>query len=172
MIYCVRRRLDYSSGRCGLPTPEIISFKLNSIAYQTPFDPADRVKDPEDLERYMNLSAWLADINNERPEKNDSYKYHLSSLEKFVMIKFTEEKTVVPPDSSVPPPIRSKYLVVKLTFEWFGEFNATSGEHTPLQKRALYKEDWLGLKVLDEKKGLVFLETEGGHVLSLECHED
>jgi palmitoyl-protein thioesterase len=49
--------------------------------------------------------------------------------------------------------------------EWFGEFNATSGEHTPLQKRALYKEDWLGLKVLDEKKGLVFLEAEGGHVL-------
>jgi Palmitoyl protein thioesterase len=53
----------------------------------------------------MNLSAWLADINNERPEKNDSYKYHLSSLEKFVMIKFTEEKTVVPPDSSVRPPL-------------------------------------------------------------------
>jgi palmitoyl-protein thioesterase len=49
----------------------------------------------------LNLSAWLADINNEREEKNETYGYHLSSLEKFVMIKFTEDKTVVPPDSSV-----------------------------------------------------------------------
>ena len=49
----------------------------------------------------MELSEWLADINNEREEKNKTYSYHLSSLEKFVMIKFTDEKTVVPPDSSV-----------------------------------------------------------------------
>ena len=51
----------------------------------------------------MELSEWLADINNERDEKNKTYSYHLSSLEKFVMIKFTEEKTVVPPESSVHP---------------------------------------------------------------------
>lgn len=49
----------------------------------------------------MELSAWLADINNERKLKNMTYAYHLSSLEKFVMIKFSEDKTVVPPDSSV-----------------------------------------------------------------------
>jgi palmitoyl-protein thioesterase len=53
----------------------------------------------------LNLSAWLADINNEREEKNETYGYHLSSLEKFVMIKFTEDKTVVPPDSSVSFPL-------------------------------------------------------------------
>lgn len=108
----------------------------------------------------------MADINNEREEKNVSYVYHLSSLEKFVMIKFTEEKTVVPPDSSVP----SQYICENVfDGQWFGEYNATSGEHTPLRKRELYKEDWLGLKTLDEKKGLVFLEAEGPHVLSLPC---
>jgi Palmitoyl protein thioesterase len=52
----------------------------------------------------LNLSAWLADINNEREEKNETYAYHLSSLEKLVMIKFQDDKTVVPPDSSVYPP--------------------------------------------------------------------
>jgi palmitoyl-protein thioesterase len=64
---------------------------------------AQYYRDPEDLERYLELSAWLADINNEREEKNETYSYHLSSLEKFVMIKFDDEKTVVPADSSVPP---------------------------------------------------------------------
>jgi hypothetical protein len=49
----------------------------------------------------LNLSAWLADINNEREVKNETYAYHLSSLERFVMIKFEDDKTVVPPDSSV-----------------------------------------------------------------------
>lgn len=56
------------------------------------------------MERYLELSAWLADINNEREEKNQTYSYHLSSLEKFVMIKFDQELTVVPAVSSVCPP--------------------------------------------------------------------
>jgi len=53
------------------------------------------------MKRYLELSEWLADINNEREEKNKTYATNLSSLEKFVMIRFSEAKTVVPPDSSV-----------------------------------------------------------------------
>ena len=33
-----------------------------------------------------------------------------------------------------------------------------------MKKRDIYKKDWIGLKTLHEKKGLVFLEAEGGHV--------
>jgi palmitoyl-protein thioesterase len=40
-------------------------------------------------------------------------------------------------------------------------------KHIPLRERDLYKEDWIGLKALDEKKGLVFLEAEGGHVFKV-----
>ena len=36
-----------------------------------------------------------------------------------------------------------------------------------MKKRDLYKEDWLGLKMLDEKGGLVFLEAEGAHVIAI-----
>jgi palmitoyl-protein thioesterase len=43
----------------------------------------------------------------------------------------------------------------------------TTGEETPLKKRDIYKEDWIGLKTLDEKGGLVFLETEGAHVRAM-----
>jgi palmitoyl-protein thioesterase len=99
----------------------------------------------------------LADINNERPVKNKTYAENLSSLQKFVMIRFTEEKTVVPADSSV---ISFQIVLMK----WFGDYNATSGKHTPLYKRDIYTEDWIGLKVLDDKDGLVFLESEGPHV--------
>jgi palmitoyl-protein thioesterase len=49
--------------------------------------------------------------------------------------------------------------------QWFGEYNATSGKHTPLYKRDIFTEDWIGLKVLDDKDGLVFLEAEGPHVV-------
>jgi Palmitoyl protein thioesterase len=67
-------------------------------------------QDPEDMKRYLELSEWLADINNEREEKNKTYATHLSSLKKFVMIRFSEEKTVVPPDSSVSV-VRSGWLL-------------------------------------------------------------
>jgi len=33
-----------------------------------------------------------------------------------------------------------------------------------LRDREMYKEDWLGLKRLDEKGGLVFKSTPGGHM--------
>lgn len=51
--------------------------------------------------------------------------------------------------------------------QWFGEYNITSGESTPLKKRKIYKDDWIGLKTLDEKRGLAFLEAEGAHVNTL-----
>ena len=37
-------------------------------------------------------------------------------------------------------------------------------ETVDLQSTTLYKEDWLGLKSLDEQGKLVFLEQEGDHM--------
>jgi palmitoyl-protein thioesterase len=47
---------------------------------------------------------------------------------------------------------------------WFAEVNETSGEVTGLRDRAIYLEDWIGLKALDEKGGLVFESVEGEHM--------
>jgi len=47
---------------------------------------------------------------------------------------------------------------------WFADVNLTSAEVTPLRKREVYKEDWLGLKKLDKKGGLIFETTPGEHM--------
>lgn len=109
--------------------------------------PAQYYRPVDDVENYLEHSSFLADINNERKAKNEVYKKRLSSLEKFVMVLFKDDKTVIPRESG-----------------WFAEKNETSGEVTPLKERKIYKEDWIGLKTLDKKGGLVYEEVEGEHM--------
>ena len=52
--------------------------------------------DPLDEDEYRTKSIFLADINNERDDKNEDYKANLIKLHKFVMVKF-EDDTVVDP---------------------------------------------------------------------------
>ena len=96
---------------------------------------------------YLEHSNFIADISNERPVKNKTYADRIAALEKFVMFVFDEDVTVLPKESG-----------------WFAEVNTTTDEVTPLRERAMYKEDWLGLKKLDEKGGLVFETAPGKHM--------
>jgi palmitoyl-protein thioesterase len=109
--------------------------------------PAQYFRDPEAMQEYLENSNWLADVNNEREMKNVTYKENLKSLERFVMFMFRDDETVVPKESA-----------------WWAEVNRTSGEITPLQKRPLYTEDWLGLRKLDMERRLEFLEIPGEHM--------
>jgi palmitoyl-protein thioesterase len=101
----------------------------------------------EPTQEYLDNSNFLADINNERDIKNATYAENLSKVGKLVMYVFQNDTTVVPKESG-----------------WFAEVNGTSGEVTPLSERRIYKEDWLGLKLLDERGGLVFRNTSGEHM--------
>lgn len=109
--------------------------------------PAQYFRDAADLKPYLEHSNFLADINNERKVKNESYTENMARLNKFVMFVFEDDVTVHPKESG-----------------WFAEKNSTSGNVTYLRDRPLYKEDWLGLKRLDEKDGLVFKTTPGAHM--------
>ncbi|CAZ84943.1 unnamed protein product [Tuber melanosporum] len=110
--------------------------------------PAQYFRDPEDLSAYLEHSAFLADINNERPgERNKTYAENLASLEGFVMLMFEDDTTVVPKESA-----------------WFAEFNKTTGERTLVEDRELYKQDWIGLKELGDRKRLEFLTAPGRHM--------
>jgi len=107
--------------------------------------PAQYFRDPADLDRYLENSNFLADINNERELKNQTYKENLMKLENFAMYLFDEDVTVVPKETA-----------------WFAEVNGT--DVTPLKERAIYKEDWLGLKELDEAGKLKFETINGPHM--------
>lgn len=109
--------------------------------------PAQYFRDPEDLEGYLEHSNFLADINNERVLKNVTYKENMKKLERFVMFMFSDDTTVVPKETA-----------------FFDEVNRTSEEVTKLKDRDLYKEDWLGLKWLDERDRLEFRIAKGGHM--------
>lgn len=113
----------------------------------------------EQFSLYNERNKFLHDINNEGMVKNGTYKANLQRLNKFVMVKFRKDATVVPANSS-----------------WFSAYEPpssrtdTANTTIPLRQSALYQEDWIGLRALDRKGALAFYECEGGHMqLSSDC---
>ncbi|CAG8656019.1 9543_t:CDS:2 [Funneliformis mosseae] len=106
---------------------------------------AQYYKDPKILDIYLEKNIFLPDINNEL-FKNETYKTNLQSLNKLVLIRFTEDKTVVPKDSA-----------------WFSFYNS-EGELLDLFHQPIYTEDWIGLKSLYENGKLEFKDCEGAHM--------
>ncbi|KIW77334.1 hypothetical protein Z517_09780 [Fonsecaea pedrosoi CBS 271.37] len=109
--------------------------------------PAQYYRDTKDFDNYLEHSNYLADINNERARKNATYAQNLATLERFVMILFDDDKTLIPKESA-----------------WFAEFNETENSITRLRDRPIYEEDWIGLKKLDAKGGLKFVGLPGEHM--------
>ncbi|KAI9152154.1 Palmitoyl-protein thioesterase 1 [Paramyrothecium foliicola] len=110
--------------------------------------PAQYYRDPRspaEYESYLEHSNFLADINNERILKNVTYKKNIAGLTNLVLYQFEEDTVVIPKETA-----------------WFEEVNGT--EIIPLRARALYREDWLGLRELDRKGGLVFKAIPGEHM--------
>ncbi|PBP21048.1 palmitoyl-protein thioesterase precursor [Diplocarpon rosae] len=116
-----------------------------SALVQSRLVPAQYFRDPRQMGDYLEYSNFLADVNNERELKNQTYKRNLEKLARFTMVLFDEDQTVIPKESG-----------------WFAEVNGTVV--TPLREREIYQEDWIGLKTLDQKGALQFETTEGGHM--------
>jgi palmitoyl-protein thioesterase len=123
----------------------LLRFNTWSSFVQSRLVPAQYFRDPADYDRYLDNSNFLADVNNERADKNASYGKNLAGLVRFVMYMFGEDTTLIPKESS-----------------WFEEVNGTVT--TPLRGGKLYNEDWLGLKELDRKGGLKFVQIPGEHM--------
>lgn len=127
---------------------------------------AQYFRDPSNLDAYLSAKSFLSSVNNEDPlHRNETYAKNLASLNTLVLIMFTQDKTVVPKESS-----------------WFGSeiIDNSIDQHQRVQSRStvpmrlqpLYLEDWVGLRTLDEKGGVVFDTCEGEHMRIGDCWED
>jgi palmitoyl-protein thioesterase len=111
-------------------------------------------RDAKDEAAFLRKNVFLPEATNLLPTKNATYAHRIASLDRFVMFRFAEDATVVPRDSA-----------------WF------SAQHgaalVPLQQQALYADDMLGLRALDEAGRLVFAECPGAHMqISLDWFSD
>lgn len=126
----------------------VISSNTWSSFIQSYLVPAQYLRDsssPIAYEQYLANSNFLADINNERPTKNEMYRKNMARLERFAMYIFEDDETVVPKESG-----------------WFSD--AKGSKISPLREQLMYKEDWLGLRALDEKGALRFETSPGSHM--------
>lgn len=101
--------------------------------------------DPMREEEYKAGSTFLADINNE-VDVNDDYVQRLQAIDKFVMVKFSNDSMVTPRASS-----------------WF-QFYAPGQDKQlmKLEESPVYQR--LGLDQMEEDGKLVFLECDGNHL--------
>ena len=109
--------------------------------------PAQYWNDPLNHTNYVQGSHYLGVVNNEKEEKNPDYKDRMVQLANFVMVMWEEDTTVIPKETS--------------HFETF--VPGQEVEVLPLRESALYKEDFIGLKTLDEEDKLHFYSVPGHH---------
>ncbi|KAF8070315.1 palmitoyl-protein thioesterase [Lyophyllum atratum] len=133
---------------------------------------AQYFRDPTNMDVYLRANQFLTSINNEvSASRNETYAHNLASLNKLVLVIFTEDKTVVPKESA-----------------WFGSeaaptafrFNLNDQQDTltssdnvliPMHLQPLYQEDWIGLRTLDERGGVLFDACVGEHMQIGDCWE-
>ncbi|KAL7309456.1 hypothetical protein PS15m_011537 [Mucor circinelloides] len=106
---------------------------------------AQYYRDPSNEKGYLERNQFLPNLNNENDE-NDEYKQNLRSLDKFVMIRFSEDVMIKPGYTA-----------------WFW-LHDKDRQLVPLQNQTLYTEDWLGLKYLNDHGRLEFLVCPGQHM--------
>jgi palmitoyl-protein thioesterase len=105
-------------------------------------------KNPLDYPLYLNTSAYLPDINNERSVKNPLYKENMIAMTgNLTLVMATEDHIVVPKESAL--------------FDFF-----TVGQDkniTDMTETDGYKGDWIGLKTLNEGGRLERFAVECTH---------
>lgn len=72
---------------------------------------AQYYRDPSNEKGYLERNQFLPNLNNENDE-NDEYKQNLRSLDKFVMIRFSEDVMIKPGYTAVGGYFRYVFTVV------------------------------------------------------------
>lgn len=125
---------------------------LGTLAYhpliQEHLAQANYFRDPFLIPQFEAGAKFLPDINNEAGSINATLTKNFESLQSICLVKALNDTVVIPNDS-----------------EWFGYFQNNSYDlKWSTTEAPWYKEDWFGLKTLDNKKKVFFNTTEGDHL--------
>ena len=135
--------------------PDWLVRALNSAPYEPSLQDGVSVaqywRDPYRLEEYLEKSKFLADLNNERVDKNPQYARNLVTLQT-LMLQYSPNDGVISPEIS----------------GWFGTYARNtgpgkSGVLVPMQERELYTQDWIGLRQLGEDGRIEFHTANCSH---------
>jgi palmitoyl-protein thioesterase len=131
---------------------------------------AQYYRDPAQLPKYLEANHFLTSINNEVPAtRNATYAKRLGQLDALVLVLFERDRTVVPKESawfgSFAPPVEDPD-----TGTLFDSQEGKEEVIVPMREQPLYKEDWIGLRALDESGRVVLASCDSEHMhLSEEC---
>lgn len=101
-----------------------------------------------DQEYYEQHNVFLKELNNENEIKDEEVYNRFSSLEKVMLVKSKNDTVITPIESS-----------------WFEFWDKEGKEIVPLRESQFYKEDFIGLRKLDEEGKVSFVEFGGEHVM-------
>lgn len=116
--------------------------------FQNNLGPAGYYRDRNNFHNYINYSTFLADLNNERKEKNTKYIEQILKLEKMMLVMSVKD-TIVQPKTSA----------------WFEFYDRRGKDVIPLKESEFYKQDFIGIKKLDEEGKVYFLKLTGRHTI-------
>jgi len=108
--------------------------------------PAGYFKNPGDFTDYQKYSSFLANLNNEVDNKNPEYKERMINLDKVVLIKFNADTMILPGETA-----------------WFSFYDANQNL-VNYKDTELYKQDFVGIKTLDERGAINFASLPGNHL--------
>jgi palmitoyl-protein thioesterase len=132
----------------------IFCYLVNKLVYsaiytsyvQSHIGPAGYFKNIHNYYKYLEASSFLAELNNEKSEKNDEYKQRFTLLEKVVLIKFSKDTMILPKETA--------------WFQFYDENNVV----IDLSASEFYQSDFIGVRKLNEEEKIHFVELEGNHL--------
>lgn len=107
---------------------------------------AQYFRDVNDYEKYLEKSAFLKFVNNDL-FKNLDYYNRMIQLNKFVMVIFEKDETLVPKETA-----------------WFYDVDSVTGDLIPFEETESYIFDFIGLKRLNEQGKIDFLKIDDLHL--------
>lgn len=140
--------------RCNLTTPFCQAFAdlLGELAYipaiQSILAQANYFRDPLRISAYLAGDRFLADINNERATKNQTYNTNFAKVNHTALVKALEDSMIWPNES-----------------EWYGFYqDGSQSEVLSMQQTSWFKDDSFGLQTAFNNNSLSFFTTPGDHL--------